>query len=145
VQQQFARAGGVVVCNVSMRIRADMYVEQKRFAILDEAVGVFEVGLTLADGFDLGAAESDAGFEFFEEEVVMAGHAIVRGIPLTGSHGIAGLDGLLGAGGGRLDDYVTGLTRHIRANSSLYPSIGLGIGVVIRNYGTAQPETAGLC
>jgi hypothetical protein len=55
----------------------------------------------------------------------------------------------LGARGSRLDDYVTGLTRHIEALLSPYRSIGMGIGMgigmVLGNYGTAQPETAGLC
>jgi hypothetical protein len=36
---------------------------------------------------------------------------------------------------------VAGLTRHFAALSSLYRSIG----VVLSNYGTAQPEIAGLC
>jgi hypothetical protein len=41
-----------------------MHVEQKRFAVLDEAVGVFEVGLALADGLDLGAAQATPASNF---------------------------------------------------------------------------------
>jgi hypothetical protein len=51
----------------------------------------------------------------------------------------------LGAGGNRLYDNVAGLARHFEALSRLYPSIGVGIGVVLSNYGAAQPGTVGLC
>jgi hypothetical protein len=42
-----------------------MHVEQKRLAILDEAVGVLQVGLALADGLDLGPAQRHAGASNF--------------------------------------------------------------------------------
>ena len=75
-----------------------MYVEQKSLAVLDQAVGVFEVGLALADGFDFGSAQRDAGFDLFDEEVVVAGAAIVSGVALAAGDGVA----RLGSFGGRL-------------------------------------------
>ena len=79
-----------------------MQVEQKRLAVLDEAVGVFEVGLALADGFDLGPAQGHAGLELLQQKVVVAGDAIVRSVPLAAGHRVAGPGRLLRAGGRRL-------------------------------------------
>ena len=55
-----------------------MRVQQKGLAVLDQSVGVLEIGFALADGFDLGAAQGDAGLEFLQQEVVVAGGAIDR-------------------------------------------------------------------
>jgi hypothetical protein len=103
-----------------------MNIEQKRFAILDEAVRVFEVGLALADGLDLCPAQSHAGFKLFQKKVVVAGGAIMRGIPLTAGHRVAGPDRLLGAGSRWLNNHVTGLASHPEASLNLNPSIGAG-------------------
>ncbi len=73
-----------------------MHVEQKRLAVLDQPVGVLQVGFALADGLDLGAAQGHAGLEFFQEKVVVAGGAILGGVALAGSHGVAGPHGFLG-------------------------------------------------
>jgi hypothetical protein len=55
-----------------------MQVEQKRLAVLDEAIGISKVGLALANGLDFGPAQGNAGFEFLQEKVVVAGVAVVR-------------------------------------------------------------------
>ncbi len=70
------------------------------------------MALPLADGLDLGAAQGDPGFEFVQQKVVMAGGAIVRGVPLSGSDRVAGADRFLRTGFFLGNDYVTGLARH---------------------------------
>ena len=97
MQQQLAGAGLVVVGDVAVGVRSDMKIEQKGFAVLDQAVGVFEVGFALADGFDLRPAQADAGLELLQQEVVMAGRAVVRRVALAAGDGIAWLGGLLRA------------------------------------------------
>src|SRR6516162_1049407 len=89
MQQQFARTGLVVIGYVSVRIRTNMHVEQKRFAVLDDGVGVLEVCLALADRLDLGSAQGHARFELLEKEVVVAGGPVLGGVTLARSHGIA--------------------------------------------------------
>ena len=106
-----------------------MHVEQKRFAVLDEAVGVLEVGLALADGLDLGAAQGHAGFEPLQQEVVVAGGAVVRGVALAGGDGVARPDRFLGAGSVRRNDDVAGLASHREASSNLHPNIGVVLGI----------------
>jgi len=100
-----------------------MNVEQKRLAVLDETVGISQVGLAFANGLDFGAAQGDAGLEFLQQKIVMAGHSIVRGIPLAGGHGIARPNRLFGTGNVRLNDHMAGLAGHREAPSNLHPSI----------------------
>ena len=105
MHEQTAGAQSFVVHGVAVGEGADVGVEQEALAILEQTVGVLEVGFTLADGFDLGAAEGDAGLELVGEEVVEAGGAILGGVALAGGDGIAVLllDGWLGGvGGGRV-------------------------------------------
>ena len=68
-----------------------MGIQQEGLAIFDEAVGVLEVGLTFADGFDFGAAQGDSALEAVEQEVVVAGGAVDGGIALAGGDRIARL------------------------------------------------------
>src|SRR5271169_2974367 len=62
-----------------MVVRTDMAIEEPKFAVLDEPVGVLEVGLAGADRLDLGSGENHSCLEFFEQEVVVAG------VPIYGS------------------------------------------------------------
>ena len=97
VQQELAGAQRVVVHGVAVGERADVGVEEEALAVLEQAVGVLEVGFALADGFDLGAAEGDAGLELVGEEVVEAGGAVEGGVTLACGDGVAVLlfdDGL---------------------------------------------------
>ncbi len=66
-----------------------MRVQQIRFAVLDDSVGIFEIRLAFANRFDFGASEGDAGFEFVEQKVVMPRVAIHRGVSLTGCDWLA--------------------------------------------------------
>src|SRR5271157_1199532 len=65
VNQKFAGAQGGMVGGVAVVIGPNMAVEEPEFAVLDEAVGVLEIGLAAADGFDLGSGQRDPGLEFF--------------------------------------------------------------------------------
>ena len=101
VEEEFAGAEGVVVHRVAVGEGADVGVEEEGFAVFEEAVGVFEVGFAFADGFDLGAAEGDAGFYAVGEEVVEAGGAVEGGVAGAGGYGVAVflLDRSFGCGG----------------------------------------------
>ena len=110
-----------------------MQVEQEGLAVFDQAIGILEVGVALADGLDLGSAEGDAGFKLFQEEVVVAGHAVVGRVALAAGDGVAGADGFLGAGVWVLHDDVAGLAGH--ASSCFDGSTGVGFG--LRVDGTA--------
>ena len=89
VQEKLAGAERLMVHAVAVAEGADVGVEQETLAILEQAVGVLEVGFALADGLDLSAAEGDAGLVFFGKEVVEAGRAVEGGIALAGRDGVA--------------------------------------------------------
>src|ERR1700722_9670521 len=84
MEQEFAGAQRVVVQRVSMRVRTDMRVQQKSFAVLDNSVSIFEIRFAFANRFDFGASEGDSSFEFVEQKVVMSRCAIHGSISLTG-------------------------------------------------------------
>src|SRR5947209_17376548 len=73
-----------MVEDVSVLIRANVAVEQPEFAILDQAISVFQVGVAGTNRFHLGTAEYDAGLKFFQQEVVVGSDPINSGISLSG-------------------------------------------------------------
>src|SRR5271168_4710387 len=75
---------------VAVGVGADVGVQEESLAVFEQPVGILEVGFAFADGFDFGAAEGDAGLEFVEQKVVVAGGAVNRGVALAGGDGIAG-------------------------------------------------------
>src|SRR5580658_4429605 len=79
-----------------MRVGTDMSVQQIRFAVFDDAVGVLQIGLSLADGLDLSTPEGNAGFELIQQEVVMTRGAIHGSVALTGGDRLPGLRFLRG-------------------------------------------------
>ena len=95
VQQQLAGAQRIVVHGIAVGEGADVRVQQETLAILEQAVGVFEVGFAFADGLDLGAAQGDPGLEFVEQGIVVAGGPVVGGVALAGGDRVA----VLGPGG----------------------------------------------
>src|SRR5882757_5017179 len=123
MHQQFAGPECVVIGNVPVGVRTDMYVEQKGFTILDEPVGVFEIGLAFADGLDLGSAQDYAGLDLIVQEVIEARAAIERGIPLAAGDGVA-RPGRFGRRLSGWDDGMTGLARHGETSSNLNLSTG---------------------
>jgi len=89
VNEQLARAKGCVVRITTVLVWTDVAVKKPEFAVLDQAVGVFETDLAGTDRFDLGAGQRDSGFIFFEQEIVVAGVPIGGGIPLAAGGGLA--------------------------------------------------------
>jgi hypothetical protein len=61
-----------------------MRIQQKRFAVLDDSVSIFEIRLAFANRFDFGTSEGNTGFEFIEQKVVMSRGTIDRSVALTG-------------------------------------------------------------
>jgi len=80
MQQELAGAEGVMVHRISMREGSNVGIQQKDLTVLQQPVGVFQVGFTFANGFDFGSAEGNTGLVSVEQRIVMAGCAIVRGV-----------------------------------------------------------------
>jgi len=78
-------AGAFHPCRNNVKIEGSWLA----LAILEEPVGVFEVGLSFADRLDLCAAQRDACLKAISKEVVEARRTVEGGIPVTGSHRIA--------------------------------------------------------
>jgi len=83
VQKELAGAQGFMIHGVAVGERADVGVQEEALAVLEETVGVFEIGLAFADGLDLGSSQGDSGLEAVGEEVVEAGGAIVGSVAKT--------------------------------------------------------------
>ena len=66
-----------------------MYIEQEGFSVLNQPIGVFQVGFAFADGFDFSPAEGDASLELLKEEVVVTGCAVLGCVSFAGGHGVA--------------------------------------------------------
>src|ERR1700722_9509851 len=69
-----------------MRVGANMRIQQPGFAVFDNSVRIFKIGLAFADGLDLCAPQRDAGFKLVEEKVMMPGGTIYGSVPLPGRH-----------------------------------------------------------
>ena len=89
VHEQLAGAEWSVVVHVTVLVGADVSIEQPEFAVLDQAVRVFEVGEAAADGFGLGPGKNYAALKFFQQEVVVGSDPINSGIALAAGGGLA--------------------------------------------------------
>src|SRR5215469_10859086 len=69
-----------MIHRVAMRERPNMRIQQKALAVLQETVGILQVGLTLADRLHLGAAQRQSRFKTVSQEVVVARRAVYRRI-----------------------------------------------------------------
>ena len=78
VQQQFARACGLMVEVAAMSVRPDMQIQQVDLPVLYDTKGVGEVGATVAQRFDLGPGEDDARLPGVEYLVVVARALVPR-------------------------------------------------------------------
>lgn len=111
MEQKLTSPGLFMVHGVAMRERTDVRVEQEGFAVFDQAVGVFELGLAFTNAFDLSAAQSDARFIPVKEEVVVGGRAVDGSVAAAHGDGVArqsfawwtGLRGCAGLGHKRSD------------------------------------------
>src|ERR1700687_982726 len=89
VKQKFAGTKGGMIGVVAVLIGADMAVEEPEFTILDQPVGVFEIGFAGSNGLHLGSGENNSGLEFFEQEIVVTRVPVYSGILLSGGGGLA--------------------------------------------------------
>src|SRR5438105_7015991 len=89
MHHEFPGAQGIVIHDVAMRKRADVGVQEKALAVLEQAIGVLQVGFAFADGLDLGTAQGDSGLEPVEEGVVVARSAVLGGVAESGGNGVA--------------------------------------------------------
>ena len=89
VQQKLAGAQGLVVHGVAVGEGSDVGVEQEAFAVLQQAIGVLEVGIAFADRLDLCSAQRHSGLELVGEGVVVAGGAVEGGVALAGGDRVA--------------------------------------------------------
>jgi hypothetical protein len=97
VDQELAGAERVVIELRAGSVGSDVCVEEKKFSVLDQAIGILKVGLTGADGLDLGSAEGNSGFITVEQEEIMGGGAVDAGVPLaTGDRVSLDVCGLVG-------------------------------------------------
>lgn len=96
-----------------------MCVQQEGFAIFYQSIGIFKVGTAFSNGFDLGSAKHQSGFEFIEQEVAEPGGAVDGRITLSRRDRFAGF----GLGRGRptgLMSGVWGALRHRARKPSCY-------------------------
>ena len=84
VDKQFASAKRSMIKDVAVLVGPDVCIQKPEFAVLEQAVGVLEIGAAGADGFDLGSGEDHPGFKFFQQEVVVGSDPIDGGVSLPG-------------------------------------------------------------
>ena len=78
VHQQAAGAHRVPVEDIPLLIGAHMEAVDHHLPVLDDAEGVLQIHIAHADGFDLRAAELDAGLILLLHEIVVVGLAVGR-------------------------------------------------------------------
>jgi hypothetical protein len=86
VQQQLPATLGIVIEVAAMTVGIYVYVVEPDVCALHARKAVAEVGPALADALDLGAEQRNAGFERFEDVVVVKRLAVVgdRGFGVFG-------------------------------------------------------------
>ena len=72
VQQQFPIADRRVVLAISVRVLADVGVDQPCLVAEHGAIGLFELDLAVLGGLHFGAGEDHPGFEAFHQKIVVA-------------------------------------------------------------------------
>ena len=81
VQQQLARALGLVVEAVGLAVFRNIGVDQPELAALHRGIGFGEIGAALAQRLHLRALQLDAGLEGVEDLVVDSGRGGCRRRP----------------------------------------------------------------
>ena len=100
-----------------------MHIEQKRFAVLDEPIGVPKIRVTLPNGLYFGPTKGHAALKPVEKEVIMAGHPVLGRIPLARGHRVARARRLLRGRSVFGHNHVAGLANHFRTSSDLHPTV----------------------
>src|ERR1039458_3360344 len=89
VHQQLPGAQRFMVEDVAMFVRPNVRINQPQFAVFHQAIGVFQIGPSSADGLDLGAAQGDAGLELVQQKVVVRRSPVHRRVALAAGDRIA--------------------------------------------------------
>src|SRR5690606_20220171 len=63
MEEELARAEGVMVEPVARRVRGDVKIMEPEFAPVERGEGVLEIGLSVAQRFHLGTLQDDSGFQ----------------------------------------------------------------------------------
>ena len=80
-----------MIVEVAVGVRTNMRVEQEGFAILDQTIGVAQIGLAFADALDLGPAQGHSRLVAVEQKVVVTGSPVVGSVAGAGSDRVAWL------------------------------------------------------
>jgi len=76
VHQQPPGPHRIQIEDIAVLIGADVDAADEELAILDRTVGVLQIDVAAADGFDLGPGQLDAGLEALQNKVFMKGLAV---------------------------------------------------------------------
>ncbi len=78
MQKQLARSALFVAERHFALIFRDISVDQPHFAVLRFGIGFLNISLAIAQRFNFGTAQGDAGFKRFRQEKVKAGPPVLR-------------------------------------------------------------------
>ncbi len=119
IQQEFSGPERIVIRVITVRIGADMTIEQPDFSGFHQSVGILEVDSAIAGGLNLSPRQYNSGFKFLEDIVVeerlpvdsdvlahlvagAPGNVVPSGVPRGWNTG-GGVDGLPPCTGGRFN------------------------------------------
>src|SRR2546423_2344052 len=78
VQQELSRAGGLVIEVARLFVRRYVQVEQKNLSVLNDRVGISDVGLSVPQRFDLATGQNDTRFPCVDDVVVVPSAFVPR-------------------------------------------------------------------
>src|SRR5947208_9754247 len=78
-----------MVRRIPMRERPDMRIQQKALSILQQPIGILQVGLAFADRLHLGPAQRNSYLELVRQKIVEARRPVERSVSLTRRHRVA--------------------------------------------------------
>ena len=121
VKKELTLAEGLVVPRAAGHVLGDVGVHEERATGLEIHVGVADVGLAFAEGLHFGAMEDEAGFEAFEDVIVVGGRAVLGDDLFGGPGGLFTLRllGVFGGPGHNLSFYL--MKRLIRMSGTAAP------------------------
>src|SRR6266702_5456810 len=91
MKKELAFAKGFVIPRAAGHVLSAVSIDEKRAARLEVHVGVADVGLAFAEGFDFGAVKDEACLHFFEDVIVVRGRAVLRDDFFAGLFGVLSL------------------------------------------------------
>ncbi len=77
--QKFAGSGGFVIDQVAVFVKGNGAANEKKFAVADATVSLFQIGPTLTEAFYLGPGQGNSGLQLFQKMEVEAGLFVFDG------------------------------------------------------------------